>query len=185
MGSWYSKCTNCKYTVLSVVINFMYDCVLIRSNKKRHKTSTHPSTGLQKSKSSWPTRCGIAYMDTPEFKHDIFHTWQVWEYPTILWGYGCMQVRPNNFSKFDQKILKTQHNLATSLRTKILKRDMGMQIEGKCSQCWCPGRPDWMSETDRTDGCRTLLVKSTSVSSFCCSSRQCSWQPWQTSGHYD
>jgi len=34
---------------------------------------------------------------------------------------------------------------------------------------------DQMSETDRTDGCRTLLVKSTSISSFCCTSTQCSW----------
>jgi len=53
---------------------------------------------------------------------------------------------------------------------------MGMLIEGKCSQCWCPGRSDWMSEIARTDGYRTLLVvKSTSVYSFCCTSMPCSW----------
>jgi len=67
---------------------------------------------------------------------------------TICWEYGCMQVKPNNFSRF-QGLIKTQHNLVTSrsqivhgsqttipngkhyrIWAKILnRRDMGKQIE--------------------------------------------------------
>ena len=89
--------------------------------------------------------------------------------------------------------IKTQHNLATSrsqmcmgVKVTILKNTFtsnwsteqvhGHKIEWKCSQCRCPRRLVWMSET----WTQIKLIGDTtsegrSVSSFCWTSMQCSW----------
>ena len=114
-----------------------------------------------------------------------------WRKTSSCWRFSASLGMANfcwrRVSEVWSKKIKTQHNLATLrsqmcmgakpphpriplLQTEILNKDTGIQIEWKCWQCWCPRRLIWMSET------WTLLVKATSISSFHCTSTQCSWQ---------
>ena len=100
-----------------------------------------------------------------------------------------MHVRLNNFSRLDQRKYK-QHNLAISTSQMCMEAEPPLPKNTSTSN-WNTeqghGHTNWMKmlamlisrktsldvwniNSDWTDRCRTLLVKATGISSFCCTS---------------
>ena len=153
----------------------------ITAHKLCHQTCT-------KRNNSWPTidACGINVIPS------IYMAGlgvAICSYNTL--GIQMYVGQTKEFFEVWSKKMKAQHNLATSRsqmctgarppfpriplhQTEILNRDMGIQIEWKRSQCWCPGRLVWMTGTWSQIKLINVKIILVETPSFFLTSVQCS-----------